>query len=332
MNDQRSISIRKKLVWGVLLLVVPLGTVVLYAYVKQWSEARNRAQEAGAAYEDTALRQIDPDLVKYREVGQLDTGLKGPRAIAVDSTGQVYVGGDKLVRIFSPTSQPVKDIPLSDSPYCLAVGTQGRVYVGMKDHVEVFSPDGQRLAAWPSWGHRAYLTSLAVANNEVYVANAGERVVYRCNLDGKVLAELAKADPARGILGLIVPSPHLDVAVAGDGLIWIANPGRHQLEAYDPNGELQRFWGRPGTDVESFLGCCNPSDFALLADGRFVTAEKGVPRVKVYLADGRFDCVVVGPEAFGDYAGSLDVAIDKDNRVLVLQPGATMVRMYARKE
>jgi hypothetical protein len=33
------------------------------------------------------------------------------------------------------------------------------------------------------------------------------------------------------------------------------------------------------------MGCCNPACFALLSDGRIVTVEKGVPRIKVFRAE-----------------------------------------------
>ncbi|MBM3243119.1 hypothetical protein FJZ31_43220, partial [Candidatus Poribacteria bacterium] len=45
-------------------------------------------------------------------------------------------------------------------------------------------------------------------------------------------------------------------------------------------------------DIDGFCGCCNPVNFAMLPDGRFVTCEKGLPRVKIYDADGTFSGVV----------------------------------------
>ena len=60
------------------------------------------------------------------------------------------------------------------------------------------------------------------------------------------------------------------------------NPGRHKIEAYTFDGELETSWGTPATTIGGFSGCCNPTHIAMLPDGSFVTSEKGLARVKVY--------------------------------------------------
>ena len=67
---------------------------------------------------------------------------------------------------------------------------------------------------------------------------------------------------------------------------------------------------------------------ALTPDGAFVTTEKGLPRLKRYTAAGEFDRVIAGPEAFSHKAVGLDVAVDSRGRVLVLDPGAGVVRVF----
>jgi sugar lactone lactonase YvrE len=166
----------------------------------------------------------------------------------------------------------------------------------------------------------------------VYVADAGRRLVRRYNRQGKLLNELAKRDEARGIDGLLVPSAHLDVAVDANGLVWIANPGRHRLEAYSPDGTLHRYWGAAGGAIDAFHGCCNPADFLLLADGSFITAEKGLARVKRYDADGILESVITSPTDFSESPRGLDVAADASGNVLVLERGTRVVRVYGRTQ
>jgi hypothetical protein len=101
------------------------------------------------------------------------------------------------------------------------------------------------------------------------------------------------------------------------------------MEAYTRDGELQRFFGSAGSAIEQFLGCCNPSNFAILSDGRIVTAEKGVPRVKVYSPQGALESVVAAPSQFGDNNSGLDLATDSQGRVLVLEPGLQVIRVFA---
>jgi len=82
---------------------------------------------------------------------------------------------------------------------------------------------------------------------------------------------------------------------------------------------------------EGFCGCCNPSHIALFPDGRFVTSEKGLPRVKVYDAKGVFVGLVAGPDMFAEDAVGLDLAVDSRGRILVLDPARRMVRVFAAK-
>ena len=81
--------------------------------------------------------------------------------------------------------------------------------------------------------------------------------------------------------------------------------------------------------MEGFFGCCNPAHFAVLADGRFATAEKGVARIKVYDGEGRFESVVAGPEQLPVEAA--DLTTDSRGRILVLDPKAKSVRIFELK-
>ncbi len=140
-----------------------------------------------------------------------------------------------------------------------------------------------------------------------------------------------------------MPSPYFDVAVAPDGLLRVANPGTHRIEAFTFDGHLELSWGKRGMGIEAFCGCCNPSNIAILADGRVVTAEKGIPRVKVYSESGEFECVVVGPEILAPNRSAtvetrdelrlhpVDLAVDSRSRILVLDPAAGSVRIFEHK-
>lgn len=83
---------------------------------------------------------------------------------------------------------------------------------------------------------------------------------------------------------------------------------------------------------EGFCGCCNPSNFAILSDGSFVTSEKGIERIKVYLPDGTFKCIVAGPDAFIEGTTGLDLAVNSRDRIFVLDPEKRMVRVFGNKK
>jgi hypothetical protein len=299
-------------------------------------------------YDLGELKRIDPARIGYRQTAEIVLGLKHARAVAVGLEDRIVVAGDRAVVTFHPAGAKVSQIALDEEPRAIAVGGPqhafpGRLYVAMKRHVEVFDPAGKRLAAWGDLGPRAVLTSIAAAEQDVLVADAGNRIVLRYDLSGKLVGQIGRRDRDRGVPGFVIPSPYFDVAVSADGLVRVANPGMHRIEGYTLDGHLEVSWGKQGDVLEGFCGCCNPANFAVLPDGRFVTAEKGIPRVKVYSERGEFVCAVVGPEVLAPGATIVeetrdelrlpvvDVAADGRGRILVLDPGAGKVRVFEPK-
>jgi hypothetical protein len=269
--------------------------------------------------------------------------------VAVGPEDRIYVAGDMAIHCYEIDGKLVSKTDLEHEPTCLAVAGSGHampgsVYVGMKDHVETINPEGVVEAAWDAVEGKAQLTSIALAKDDVFVADAGNRVVLRYDTGGALLGRIGQRDKEHGIAGLVIPSPFFDVAVAADGLLWVVNPGATRLEAYSFDGRIELFWGEGGAGIDEFFGCCNPANFTILSDGRFVTTEKGLLRVKVYTADGRLDCLVAGPEQLEDPAGNaegsrfdheykaLDVARDSKDRIVILDLTTSKLRIYEPKQ
>ena len=305
-------------------------------------------------YDVKDLVKVDPNLILYEEAAKaISTGFADSRAIAVDSQGSIFIAGDKAVRMFAENGDLLNEIQLADGPRCLAVADppclrlaaagDGKIYVGMKEHVEVYDGRGKRLAAWESLGDDAVLTSIAVSRDDVFVADAGNRIVLRYDTTGRLINRIGEKDEGRNVQGFVIPSPYFDLAVGRDGLLRVVNPGRHHIETYTFDGDLEFSWGKFSSSVEGFIGCCNPVNFAMLEDGSFVTCEKGLTRVKIYDAGGTFVGVVAGPEQLVEsgtagicnfpaecQAGGFDVAVDAKGRVLVLDTIKNVVRKFTK--
>jgi hypothetical protein len=317
---------------------VVAGLVVGAGYggyqLHRWSAAWDRAAEKGADYVGPG-GAVAPELLTWREVGRIHTGLASVKSFAILKDGSVVVAGERKLRLLSAGGQVIRDIPLPGAPQAVAVMEKPEgtlLFAGLKDHVEVYDLAGKARGQWQSLGNDAFLTCLTpgASGNTLWTADAGRRVVDELDLNGKVLREIGREDEATHAPGLVVPSAHLDVAVgAADGMIWINNPGRHELEEYDAQGMLIHQWGQPGTDIGRFSGCCNPTDFFLFGDGRIVTAEKGTPRVKVFDARGVLESVITTD--FFQNAAGIDVAGDVSGRVWVLDPVMHDLRIYAPK-
>jgi hypothetical protein len=85
-------------------------------------------------------------------------------------------------------------------------------------------------------------------------------------------------------------------------------------------------------EIDGFCGCCNPSHFTIMADGSFITSEKGIARVKIYNRIGEMTSVVAAPENFNEGTVGLDLAVDSQQHIYVLDRKRNQVRIFIRKD
>ncbi len=272
---------------------------------------------------------VPEELLTWTEVARFETGFEEARGIARGPAGGIYVAGDRAVRFFSDDGSLQWEMPVGGPAGPLAIDADGSMFIGLRDRVEQHGQDGSLQQTYAPFGERTWITSIAPAAGEVYIADAGNRTVWRFDRAGQFLSEIGRTDHSRGIPALAVPSPHLDIALAPDGTLLVVNPGRRSIQAHSPaDGALLGSWGLSSNGIEGFGGCCNPTDIALLPDGRVVTSEKGIPRVKVHSGEGELLSVVVPPTQFDRAAAGIDLAVDPLGRVLVLDPIEGVVRLY----
>jgi len=304
-------------------------------------------------YDLSEFTRVDPNLIHYEEAAAVETGMKEPRGIAVGPNDCLCVAGDKAFRIFSAEGKLHTIANTPTEPQAIAVDKKGKTYAAMKDQVIVFDIHEESVVVWQPMGEKAYLTSIAAGENDVFVADAGALAVLRYDAGGRLVnritgrpallsppaASAGEGEPAPGAAadkaddeGFIVPSPYFDVALAGKDRLWIVNPGRRRVELYTFDGSLLAHWGKASFKIEGFCGCCNPIHIAVLPGGHLVTSEKGLARVKVYTPGGELASVVAPPAAFAEGTTGLDVAADSRGRIWVLDPVARKVRLFTRKQ
>jgi hypothetical protein len=293
------------------------------------------------AYDVSHLQKTDPKLITYEQSGRWHAPHADARRITAGPNESLYVCSGNYLTVMSHSGERAIEIAASEPTRCCAVAKDGTIYLGLRDHIEVFDATGVRKSTWELAGKKSWLTGIAVAGNEVFVADAGNRVILHHDMSGKLVRRIGEKNKERNIPGFIIPSPFFDVEIARDGLLRVNNPGRHRLELYTPDGDFEGSWGTVSMGITGFCGCCNPINFALLPDGRFVTCEKGLPRVKIYSATGEFESVVAGVETFSENAsacgpsdctaGGLDVAVDSQGRIFILDLVTGDVRVMKHK-
>jgi len=320
-----------------LLVYAILAIAITAAIISVFSLSDKESPGKGFVYDLKDFDKTDPALVRYSEAGTVNTGFQQVSALAVDHNDNTYVSGDRSIRIFGEKSM-LSDIRLPDTPYCMAISADKAIYLGMKDHIEIYNMNGSLMARWDSIDQNAIITSIAISrDNDVFVADAGNRIVLRYDASGNPVTRISRKRPP----GFIVPSPYFDLAISSGNLISVVNPGLHRIETYTFDGDFVSSWERLSMGIKGFSGCCNPVNIAILPDGKFVTAEKGIPRVKVYSARGVFESVVAGTEILskgrkiydsGDpekyQTGGIDIATDSQGRVLILEPYERVVKIF----
>lgn len=316
------------------LLILAIAAAV--AWLLWWtanslSNGRSGSDPNPFAYDLSSFRQIDSAWLRFDEADALDVG-PAARALCAAGNGTVAVAVDRAVRFIRPDGTVTGELVFSGAVSCVAIGPRGTVYAGVGDHVERVSADDATVSEWVSLGERAILTAIAVGSNSVFVADAGQRAVWQFDREGRMQGRIDGAE-RDGHGGFIVPSPSFDVAWDPvSRTLLAADPGNQRVERFYADRVWAGGWGKASMGIEGFCGCCNPSQLAVLPDGRVVTAEKGLPRVKVYAADGVLDAVVAGPAQFQSEAGARDLAVDAAGRVLVLDAAAGKVRVFVERD
>jgi sugar lactone lactonase YvrE len=319
--------------WAVLTVAVVALVVVI--------AATDRGTQPGLSYklDLKPFTKVDDKDVAFRQTARFALSVEEPSALAVADNGTVYVAGKDTVLLLDAEGRETARLALLGTPDAMALAPDGKILLGMRNHVRVLDATGKSVADWKDLSERGYITSIAADEKDVFVADAGNRVVLRYDYNGNVLNEMGQRDPKREFEGFVVPSPYFDLAFDASGLLWVVNPGRHGLENHRPTGELVSSWYKPGMDLYSFCGCCNPTHIAFRGDGSVVTAEKGINRVKVYAPDNTLIGVVATPDDLkapsdenDSHSPVKDLAVDKKDRVLILVGPMKAILVYEPRE
>jgi streptogramin lyase len=222
----------------------------------------------------------------------------------------------KLVRTFESGLDPLRGI---------AIDANDRIFLAGRSRVRVLDAAGNEVRSWATSGPARCVAVDAEGN--VYVGLATK--VERYDPAGKLLTSWGKKGKGRGELRMVTA-----IAVRGSR-VYVADAGNRCVHRFDFTGDFINEIGKRDAEANfephQFTGCCNPTNIVLMSGGRVATAEKVVPRVKVYDREGRM-LAYLGPEFFSAKAAGLDLAVDSRGRLHVIDPGSGKVHVFAREE
>ena len=304
------------------IVVLVIVAVILVVIIVDFMGNRpDRRGDNPYALEVKQYREVDPELISHKEVRNFSLGLM----IASDMS---YISGNSTLAVISLNGSKSTLHEISPGATSLEVDEEN-IFVGFGTYVSKYNHEGELLQQWADQGDRTVITNLAINGDKIFVADAGNRRILIFNREGELQGEFeGKAESDDGH-GFIVPSANFDLAVNSFGELWVVNPGRHALENYTDDGRLRGFWESRSFEIDGFLGCCNPARITTMADGSFVTCEKGMVRIKIYDQSGKLKSVVAPPDLFnGEEGKALELCADENDVIYALDFEKDMIRVF----
>lgn len=296
---------------SVLIIFLFIGYII-YDSVKPERPAKETTQQITVA--------IPEDAWKISNEFTLNKPLK---AVAVSQSGLVYAGGDSYVTCFD---KDFSEIWRFDSPAPVtAIACSGdSVYASTIDQVLVIDNKGKLINEWGPYEANSIITSVSAGKSFVGIADAGNNLVFILDKGGEV-KKIIGQDTSKFIL----PSAYFDLAIADEKTFYVANPGHRRIETRNQEGRILKWFGEAGLAPGAFCGCCNPSHFTLIPNG-FITAEKGINRIKILDNDGKFVEFVSSRNNFAP-AIPLDVASADGKTIYAANPADSKIYVFTRK-
>jgi hypothetical protein len=245
------------------------------------------------------------------------------KAVTVKYDGTIFVGGDSFITCYDNNLKK-KWSTKSPSPVT-SLSTNGDfIYASTMDLIFVLDNSGKIIKEWGPFEDNAIITSVSAGNSEIIFADAGNKIIVILDKQGGMKKMIGQSDGQ-----FVIPSPYFDVAIDSAGLIYVANTGHRRIETRGSDGAIISYFGEPGTAPEAFCGCCNPAHFVKTKTG-YITAEKGINRIKILGKSGEFIEFV---SSKNDFIASvpLDLASADGKTIYAANPADSKLYIFTRK-
>lgn len=313
------------------ILLLVLAAVI--AYVILGDLLKNNMQKTTKnpyAFDLKEFEHVDPSLIKYTESKRIKLNNDKPKAIDYHN-GILILAFENHLQAIDTSGREIFNKSTQNPSTAVFISDDNTIYLGCKTLIELYDLSGNHLTVWPEIDTAAYITSIAMKDEFLYVANASEPEIIKYNKAGEITLRFDGTRQELTDFGFIIPSPYFDINLDPYNELWIANTGLQNIQNYTSEGKLRGFWGNNGYGLEDFTGCCNPAHFAILSDGSFVTCEKGLVRIKVHKPSGELDGFVAPPKAFAKDSDPLDLTTDEKDNIYALDITQQMIRKFVRK-
>jgi tripartite motif-containing protein 71 len=260
-------------------------------------------------------------VLKWGTSGTADGQFLTPRAIGVDSVGNVYVAegnGNRFQKFDGNGNFLMKagifgDVPGGFvSPSGIAVDSAGNIYVSddFTNRVSKFNSSGTYQS---SIGPSGFLAASGVAvdsADNVYVSDANNHRIRKYNSAGTFLLQWGANGAGNGQFN----GPQ-GLGIDASDNVYVADTGNNRIQKFDSSGTYLTQWGTSGVGNGQFASPMGVSADAL---GNIFVADNGNSRIQSFSSTGTFnETFGVAGSGDGEFSGPQDVAADTFGNIFV---------------
>lgn len=296
----------------IVLLLILSGYIVIDVLLRHRPAPVTEAEITPSSFSDqwTVKKVFEPGK------GQLN-------AVAISADNNVFLAGEPFIACYDSAFKLIWEFETGMPVTALAVSKE-RVYAAVEGIILVLDKKGKKVEEWGPFENNSMITSLSTNETYIAFADAANRIIFILDKDGIVKKLIGKSEEP-----FVIPSFYFDVVLGSDDKIFVANTGNKRIETRNMDGKILSFIGDSGTGPENFCGCCNPAHFAVIPGG-FVTAEKGINRIKILDTNGKFVEFVSSVNNFVPPL-PLDIASPDGKVIYGVNPADSKLYVFRRK-
>ncbi|XP_064399643.1 E3 ubiquitin-protein ligase TRIM71-like isoform X2 [Halichondria panicea] len=262
------------------------------------------------------------------------TNLNGPRGVAVNYKGEIFVSesDSKCVSIFSPTGEKLSTITGEDSKHGplgtvrgVAMIAGNKIIVLDSDIrlVRLFSRDGKELkVSEPLLFQCPNGVCVNKRQDSVYVVDHLAHCIKRLNPDLSIASTFGSAGQLDGEFNF-----PFDIAIDSKNNVYVTDTDNHRVQVFTPGGKYVRQFGSEGTGPGELRG---PIGICIDSNNLVYVGELHNKRVSVFTIDGDF-VTSFGTEGseLGQFDGPFGLAIDRNGVLYVSDFGNKRVQLFS---
>ena len=260
----------------------------------------------------------------FGELGSKDGQFNTPRAIAVNSTGHIFVleNHNSRIQILEIIDGEIRhaanfDIAPFNDPQRMALNSTGHIFVTDKgsDGVHVIDPAGKYLTHLGSQGDEndEFDEPIGITVNgtdHIFVVDAFNERVKILDSSGKYLDQID--DNSTGDNRLSAPS---DIAINSAGHIFVTDTSFDRVQIFNSVGHLVGTFGTAGPGNGQFN---DPNGIAINSDDQIYVADRNNNRVQVFDSAGNYQSKFNGTGSGDDILRyPTDIALDSMGGIYV---------------